>query len=260
MNWKIPEIIHPEPERIGPMKIMRAQLLIGCSLAIMFAGLARAGQRAFVNMETIFEGYYKTVRANAAFEQQKKDFEERVDILRSELRAMADEAKKLNDKVNDDLLSENKRTEMRRRLQLRMERLRAKEDEFRQFRNSGLKELQKSRMNAEQTLIEDLSEFVRKYCREHGYDLVYDVTGKSLNRMPVLLVYPEKEEITDRILAAINQGHEDELAKAKADFEAMQKAREQKDKEEAAPAADAPAKTERKTDGKAARPDGGKQE
>ena len=225
------------------MKLMRTQLLIGCGLLAMFAGTARAGQRAFVNMEKIFEGYYKTVRANAAFEQQKKDFEERVEILRGELRAMANEAKKLNDEVNDDLLSDNKRKEIRRKLQLRMERLRAKEEEFRQFRGSGLKELQKSRLSAEEELIKDLTEFVRKYCRDHGHTLVYDITGKSLNRMPVLLVYPEEEEITDQVLTAINQGHEEELAKAKADFEAMQKARkEELDKAKKPAAAKKPAK------------------
>ena len=37
------------------------------------AGMVRAGDTAYVNMETIFEGYYKTVRANAGC-CAKKDF------------------------------------------------------------------------------------------------------------------------------------------------------------------------------------------
>jgi Skp family chaperone for outer membrane proteins len=200
-------------------------LIAGAALALLTPAL-RAGQRAFVNMETIFEGYYKTIRANAAFEQKKQDFQDRVDILRDELRSMVGETKKLDEEANNDLLSEDARQESKRKLQLRLERLRAKEEEYRQFRSSGLQELQKTRLSAEEDLIDDLSEFVRKFCREKGYDLVYDVTGKSLNRMPVLLLYPEEEEITDQILKAINLGHEDELEKAKADLEAMEKSRD----------------------------------
>ena len=207
------------------MRIMYKQGLLVCAALTLLAGSAHAGKRAFVNMETIFEGYYKTIRANAAFEQKKADFEERIDILRDELRAMVSDSRKLEEQASNDLLSEEAREESKRKLKLRLERLRAKEEEFRQYRGAGFKELQKSRLAAEEELIEDLAEFVRKYCREKGLDLVYDVTGKSLNRMPVLMVYPEEEEITAEILKAINLGHEDELEKAKADLEAMEKAR-----------------------------------
>lgn len=208
------------------MRIVSEKLVLGCAAFALLTLSLEAGQRAFVNMETIFEGYYKTIRANAAFEQKKQDFQDRVDILRDELRSMVAETKKLDEEANNDLLSQEARQESQRKLQLRLERLRAKEEEYRQFRSAGLQELQKTRLGAEEDLIEDLTEFVRTFCREKGYDLVYDVTGKSLNRMPVLLIYPEQEEITDQIMKAINIGHEEELAKAKAELEAMEKKRD----------------------------------
>lgn len=194
---------------------------VGLGLAglALCAASSRAGDTAYVNMETIFEGYYKTMRANAAFEQKKKDFEERLSILRDELKGMVGEARRLEGDVGNELLSEESREESRRKLKLRVERLRAKEEEFGQFRQEGMRELNRNRVAAEKELIEDITEFVRTYCKNAGYRLVYDINGRSLNRVPVLLVYPEEEEITDEVLIAINKGHEEELAKAKAELD-----------------------------------------
>jgi Skp family chaperone for outer membrane proteins len=177
-------------------------------------------------METLFEGYFKTVRANAGFEQKKKDFEQRLDILRDELKTMTAETKKTEEEADSELLSQAARDEARNKLRLRVERLRAKEDEFNQFRRSGMADLNRSRLVTEEELIKDLSEFVRTYCKGKGHRLVYDINGRSLNRMPVLLVYPEEEEITKELLAELNQGHEEELKQATAELEALRKTTE----------------------------------
>ncbi|MBN2452551.1 MAG: OmpH family outer membrane protein [Lentisphaeria bacterium] len=182
-----------------------------------------AGDTAYVNMEVVFEGYYKTVRANAAFEQKKDDFEERVALLREELKGMVEEAKKLEAEADNELLSQEARDNARRGLRLRVERLRAKEEEFQQFQRSGMRDLNRNRVKAEQELIDDITQYVRTFCRNKGFRLVYDINGRSLNRIPVLLLYPEEDEVTAEILTEINRGHEEELAKAKAELEELRK-------------------------------------
>jgi len=203
-------------------------LLLGVAALGFLTPAFGAGYTAYVNMETIFEGYYKTLRANAAFEQKKRDFEERMSILRDELQSMVSEAKKLEENVTNELLSQEARDDARRKLQLRVERLRAKEEEFGQFRRDGMRDLNKNRLAAEKELIDDITEFVRSYCKGKGYRVVYDINGRSLNRVPVLLLYPEDEEITDATLAEINKGHEQELEKAKTELEAIRKAADDK--------------------------------
>ena len=225
---------------MGWNECVRKASLIGVA-ACLCAGLVRAGETAYVNMETIFEGYYKTVRANTGFEQKKKDFEGRVDILRDELKSMVSETKKVDDEAANELLSSAARDEARNKLRLKVERLRAKEEEFGQFRRSGMADLNRSRLVTEEELIKDISEFVRTYCKDKGFRLAYDVNGRSLNRMPVVLVYPTEEEITPAILAEINKGHEEELKQATAELAALRKSMEAKasSQEGAAPAADA---------------------
>ena len=128
------------------------------------------------------------------------------------------------------------RDEAQRKLRLRVERLRAKEEEFGQFQRNGMRELNKSRVTAEEELIEDITRFVREYCRNKGYRVVYDVNGRSLNRVPVILLHPAEDEITAAIVTEMNQGKEEERAKAKAELEALRRAGKSTE-EPAAPAA-----------------------
>jgi Skp family chaperone for outer membrane proteins len=201
---------------------MRQVALAGALMGLL-AWTVRAADTAYVNMETLFEGYYKTLRANAGFEQKKKDFEQRLEILRDELRTMVGETKKVEEEAESELLNQSARDEARNKLRLKVERLRAKEDEFGQFRRSGMADLNRSRLVTEEELIKDLSQFVRTYCKGKGFRLVYDINGRSLNRMPVLLVYPEEEEITAELLAELNQGHDEEIKQARAELEALRK-------------------------------------
>jgi Skp family chaperone for outer membrane proteins len=85
-------------------------------------------------------------------------------------------------------------------------------------------DLNRSRLVTEEELIKDISEYVRTYSKGKGFRLVYDITGRSLNRMPVLLLYPEDEEITPEVLTEINKGHEEELKQATTELEALRKA------------------------------------
>jgi len=104
-----------------------------------------------------------------------------------------------------------------------MERLQVKRDELMKFRQEGMQSLQNTRGTVEEGLIKDLTEQVQRYATEKGFTHVYEVSGRSLNRVPVLLVYPKEQEITDDIVSNINRGHESELQEARNKVEALKK-------------------------------------
>jgi Skp family chaperone for outer membrane proteins len=193
-----------------------------CAAAIIMASSGFAQEKtAYINMEKIFENYYKTVNANIAFEQQKQDFEERITMLRGELEALAKETHKFEEDSQNELLSMAVRDDARRKFQLRLERLRGKNDEFERFRQENMQKLQRIRGSKEEELVEELLAMVRKFAEVRGYSHIYEISGRTLNRVPVLLVYPKNQELTDVVINIANAGHEDELAEAKARYEAL---------------------------------------
>lgn len=207
------------------------KLRITLLIAALFCGLQLSAQdrTIYVNLETIFENFYKTVNANIAFEDQKKDFEARLGLIREEMQNLEKQAQRYNEEVQNDLLPRETRETSQRNLQAIVDRLRAKKREYDQNQEEGLRNLQRIRMKREEDLVNDILTIVNKYADEVGATHVIEVSGKTFNRVQVFLRYPKEKDVTQAILKLVNQGHEDELAAAKAKLDTIRaKANEQK--------------------------------
>lgn len=215
------------------------KLRITLLVAALACGLQLSAQdkTIYVNLETIFENFYKTINANIAFEDQKKDFEARLGLIREEMQNLEKQAQRYNEEVQNDLLPRETRETSQRSLQAAVDRLRAKKREYDQNQEEGLRNLQRIRMKREEDLVSDILSTINKYADEAGATHVIEVSGKTFNRVQVYLRYPKEKDVTQAILKLVNLGHEDELAAAKAKLETIRaKANELKEAPAAAPA------------------------
>ena len=215
------------------------KLRITLLVAALACGLQHSAQdkTIYVNLETIFENFYKTINANIAFEDQKKDFEARLGLIREEMQNLEKQAQRYNEEVQNDLLPRETRETSQRSLQAAVDRLRAKKREYDQNQEEGLRNLQRIRMKREEDLVSDILSTINKYADEVGATHVIEVSGKTFNRVQVYLRYPKEKDVTQAILKLVNLGHEDELAAAKAKLDTIRaKANELKEAPAAAPA------------------------
>jgi Skp family chaperone for outer membrane proteins len=215
------------------------KLRITLLVAALACGLQLSAQdkTIYVNLETIFENFYKTINANIAFEDQKKDFEARLGLIREEMQNLEKQAQRYNEEVQNDLLPRETRETSQRSLQAAVDRLRAKKREYDQNQEEGLRNLQRIRMKREEDLVSDILSTINKYADEVGATHVIEVSGKTFNRVQVYLRYPKEKDVTQAILKLVNLGHEDELAAAKAKLDTIRaKANQLKEAPAAAPA------------------------
>ena len=200
--------------------ITRSTLLAGVALAV---SVAAAGEKtAYVNMQTVFEQYYKTVRAQASFTRKKLEFKDRIELKREELRRLNQACAALKAEADDELRNDSARKESMRKLEVRVGALRKRNGEFEQFRTVEFRGLRKQQEEFEQRLIDEITEYVREWCRANGHEMVLDIAGKSFNRMPVVLLYPKDLEITADVVDAINRGHEAELKAAREELKELE--------------------------------------
>jgi len=177
----------------------------------------------YVNMADLFEGYYKTVNANIIFENRKKEFEDRMNLLRVEVENAGKDARSMEVEARNELLSKEAREEAMRKFRVRADVFSQKREEFERARQKGMADLRRVQFSTEEGLIKDLAELVKKFAKDNGYTHVFDVSGQSMNRMPTLLVYPEQQDITKDLLQVVNNGHETELKEATEKLEAIRK-------------------------------------
>lgn len=187
----------------------------------------------YVNLETLFDNYYKTLAANLSFEDRKQEVDDQLQLIRREIVALNEDAKKLDAEMRNDLLSQDAREAAGRKLQMAADRLRVKTREYDKTRQDLMQNLQKIRAQREEELVKDILAVVDTIADSKKATHVIEVSGKTLNRVCVYLRYPKELEITDEVLKRLNKGHEDELKTATEALEKKRAAAAEKKNDEA---------------------------
>jgi len=200
--------------------VKRLSVVLGVLVCALAFGQDKV---AYISMEKAWGEFYKTCNANVIFEQKKQEFEEKVAILQQGLESEAKELKTLQADASNELLSADASEEAKRKFRVRAELFASKRDDFERTRRGGVQELNQLKAETEEMLMKELTGFVEKYASDKGITHLYDVSGHTMNRLPVLLVYPKEQEVTDDFIDVINAGHDKELQDAKAKLEEIKK-------------------------------------
>ena len=175
----------------------------------------------YINMSDVFEQYYKTLNANIIFENKKKEYDDKMTMMGSDLEMSLRDVRTAEAEAKNELLAQNVREEAARKFKIKAELFQTKRNEFERSRQQGLGEIRRLREETEEMLVKELRALIDTYATTNGYTHIYDVSGNSLNRMPFILVYPKQQEISATFIASINAGHDAEIKDAKAKLEAM---------------------------------------
>ena len=190
-------------------------------MALTMTGVCLFAQekRLYVNLETVFEGFYKTIAANISFENRKQEVEDQIELIRKEMDTLNADAKKCDAEMRNELLSKEAREKAARMLQAQVERLRAKDREFQRTKNENYQMLQKLRLEREEEIVKEILKVVDAVADEQKATEVIEISGKTFNRVTVFLRYPKDKEITEEVLKRLNVGHEEELKNAKEELD-----------------------------------------
>ncbi len=203
-------------------------------LALLLSAASLLAQKvAYVNMETVFNGYYKTVSENIRFEEERQNFFTGMEVLQSEFDSTRKEFLDAVNKARNDLLGEDTQREAAQKAEALRARLEQKQEEIARYQQQARSEISERQQKTTTRLLQELQTQLEKYAAEMGYEMVYEVSGRTLNQVPVLLVYPKDKEITEAMVKLVNVGHEKEKEEAEAKLEKMRKAIEEKEKQNA---------------------------
>lgn len=193
-------------------------LVIAGLVATSFA--AAAITPAYVNMEKIFQDYYETALADEYLRQQTDEYREYALSLAKEIQDTKKEFEKLLEESQNIVYTEELREENRMKAQLKLRDLEANKKQLRNYEKHRKDELSKQYEKKRGKIIEKISEQISAIAKRNSYDMVLDVSGKTLNGIPPFVYYDKSLMITDEVLAKLNEGHEDEIKRLKEKAEA----------------------------------------
>jgi outer membrane protein len=175
------------------------------SLFIALNGFCADQKVALVDMEKLFQNYYKTKISDADLKKQAEIFKDYSVKLNDSLLKLQDEFKEVRDASQNIALSEAERENKRISAQDKYRQLKEKENELKQYNSEKQNQLKEKYEQLRNSLLKEITETIKKYCQPQGITLVLDSSGKTLNNIPSVIYRVPELDITDDILKEINR-------------------------------------------------------
>ena len=156
-------------------------------------------------MHRAFKEYSKTKEAeeklttpkNAA----KKEFDDRADSYKKAL----DEINNLNKQLESPALSADKKTQMAKERDDKINNIKNMEREINEFRQTRENQLREQALRMRDGIVKEIMDVVIDKVKTKNMDLVFDKSGVSVNGVPSLLYSPDNVDFTNDIMAVLNK-------------------------------------------------------
>ena len=180
---------------------------------------ASALNPAYVDMEKVFQEYYKTARADKYLREQTDTYREYAKTLAAQIDGLKARFEDLLEASQNIVLAEEVREGKRQEAQLTLRDYETKKRQLQDYERHRKEELSKQYEKRRNSIIEEIALLVKNVAKKESYDVVFDISGKTLNGIPPFVYYDENKLITDTLITELNRGHEDELRELRAESE-----------------------------------------
>ncbi|QHI68509.1 OmpH family outer membrane protein [Tichowtungia aerotolerans] len=176
---------------------------------MLVCGTVSAEERiVFVDLERVFNEFYKTRLAKSKMEAQQKDSDTERQAMVDEMTQISEDVDRLKKEARDVTLSQEIRDGKRILYEERLIDLRSKEQEIKEFtdRRKQQAQMQVSRMS--QTLMDEIRETVVEYAKQEGLQAVIDSSTRRAAVGVFIYTHPDVD-ITETVLTMLNSKQPD---------------------------------------------------
>lgn len=162
------------------------------------------GRIVFVNLDKVFNEYYKTKLADEQLKSQADEFNvERKEMIDS-YEAMQKEFSDLREESGNPALNEEARNKLRNQAEEKLLEIREQEQKIRNFDNSRRKQLEEQGRRMRKRIVDEIREKIQVYARNKDYTAVIDTSGQSLNGVELILFTDQRADVTASVIQMLN--------------------------------------------------------
>lgn len=190
------------------MKVTRWSLfLIACMvMASTVAAQAQDGRIVFIDLDRVFNEFYKTKLADAQLKEQADEFNEERRKMVEEYESMNDRFTAAREQAQDTALSEEARNRQRNTAEELLIEIRDYESRIQRFDQTRRKQLEDQGRRMRTRIVSEIQDEIKKYARSQGFQAVIDSSGQSLNAVETILYVDSRIDISDPVLELLNKG------------------------------------------------------
>ncbi|MBW7908605.1 MAG: OmpH family outer membrane protein [Kiritimatiellae bacterium] len=190
-----------------------SRLGLVAALAAVWLGAAPMAQAqtekdriAFVNMNKVFDEFYKTKLAQAQIKDQEDEFKKDLEAMMNDYKALQDRFKQAREESEDRTLSTEARDKRRADAEEKLIELREMEGKIRRQEESRRRQFAESMKRVRDKLVAEIQDTLSGYAKNQGYLAVLDTSGDNLNNVPVILYFDPSRDVTQTLVEMLNSG------------------------------------------------------
>ena len=187
---------------------MKKFLLLSAAVFMLAGSSLAADKIVFIDLEKVFNGFYKTQLAKSKVEVQQQDIEAEKKVMADEMTAMTTELDALKKEARDTTLTDEIRDSKRMLYEEKLLKLRTKQKEIEDFTTRRQQQIQLQVTRMSQTIMDEIRQTVVEYAKAEGFMAVVDNSARRAAIGVFVYTHPDAE-ITEPILKELNSKRPD---------------------------------------------------
>jgi outer membrane protein len=202
--------IKGEPLQKGCVNNMNSRigawLVMGLGAWVLSASAqAPSGRIATVDLNRVFNEYYKTPMAQGKLKETVDSYTKEQDEMMATYKKGIDELNKLREEQEKSEYTAEVREQKRKAVAEKLAETQKQQRDIEDYRASHQKILQEQTQRMRQTILKEINEVIGKEARDQNYMMVLDKSGNTLNGVPALIFSQDSLEITDDVVKILNK-------------------------------------------------------
>ena len=189
------------------MKIILRIVLPTILLLTFFSSPALAQQKiATVDVQKLFNGYWKKKQAEVALNDRKTELEKEDRGFIDDLKKSKDDYQKLLDVANDQAVSDDERARRKQAADDKAKQIQDSQQTIVQFERQAQATLAEQSQRMRENILKEIQAAVATKAKAGHYTLVIDSAAQTVNQTPVFLYNEGQDDLTTDVLNQLNAG------------------------------------------------------
>jgi outer membrane protein len=192
-------------EQTMKMKLVTSIATMTLALALPALAQAPSGRFATVDLNRIFNEYYKTPIAQGKLKETADSYTKEQEDMVAQYRKQVEELNKLREDSEKTEYTPEVREQKKKAVQEKLAETQKSQRDIEEYARSHRQVLEQQTARMRQGIVKEITDVVTKEAKDAGYLFVLDKSGNTLNSVPTILYSQESLDITDDILKILNR-------------------------------------------------------
>jgi len=175
-------------------------------LAALQIGGAVETSLAFVDLDEVFNSYWKTKQADRALQLNAQAYRQEREAMMADFQAQSEKLTQFREAAGDATLTEAVRNENATKAEEALQQLQTLQERISTFDQEQQAQLDRQKQRMRTTILKDITDALERIGRTEGYTAIVDSSGFSFNGVPVIIYSDQRFDITRQVTDLLNLG------------------------------------------------------